>query len=282
MEWVFLLVLGAVWGGSFFFLRIASPELGPFVVTALRLYLAGFCFFIYVVLIQGLSLRNLPWKKLFLLGLLNTALPFTLIATGEVYLTASLGSILNATTPIFTMVLATFFLKERLTLVRVMALIMGFLGVVIIMGWHPLTLTPSRAMAILCCLLGALFYGIGGIYASKTVKGFPPTVVAFGQILTSAIILTPFALFSWPHEWPNASVIGSLLGLGVLSTALAYFCYFHLMKRVGPTKTLTVTYLIPIFGILWGTLFLKESVAMTSFLGLALVLSGVLVLNLLK
>lgn len=282
LHMLFLLTLGAVWGGSFLFLRISAPEVGPFVVTATRIYLALPCLLVYALFIKRISLRNLPWKKLILLGLLNTAIPFTAIAAAEVYLTASLGAILNATTPIFMALLVTLFLKERQNMATIIALLIGFAGVVVIVGWQPMVWSWQLGLAILASLTGALFYGIGGLYAAHCVKGLPPLAMAIGQLTGAGLILTPFALYAMPHSLPSAETLGSLLGLGILSTGVAYLCYFNLIKLVGPSKTLTVTYLIPGFGILWGVLFLGEQVPFTSMLGLAMILLGVLILNLKK
>ncbi len=280
MHIILLIILGALWGGSFLFLRISSPELGPFVVTATRVYLAIICLLLYGKFVKHMSFKNLPWGKLFKLGLFSTAIPFTLISYGEMHITASLGAILNATTPIFTALLITLYFHERHGTATLIGLVLGFFGVIVIVGLHPMSITWETGTAIVACLAGSLFYGIGGLYAAHAIKDVPPITMATCQLIGAGIVLTPFAIYALPHtSMPEMKVIGSLLALGILCTGAAFLCYFNLIKMVGASKTLTVTFLIPVFGIIWGVIFLHEEIHATSLMGLALILSGVFLLN---
>lgn len=280
MHILLLIFLGALWGASFLFLRISSPELGPFIVTATRVDLAIIFLLIYGKLVKRMSFKNLPWRHLFQVGLYSTAIPFSLIAYGEMHLTASLGAILNATTPIFTALLITLYFKERHGVATLIGLALGFVGVIIIVGWHPMVITWKTGTAIAACLAGSLFYGIGGLYAAHTIKNVPAYTMATCQLISAGIVLTPLALMALPHTaMPGTKVIGSLVALGILCTGVAFLCYFTLIKMVGASKTLTVTFLIPVFGIIWGATFLHETVQVTSLIGLAMILSGVFLLN---
>jgi drug/metabolite transporter (DMT)-like permease len=216
-----------------------------------------------------------PWFKILLLAFLSCAAPFTLIAFTEIYLTTSMGSILNATTPIYAALLSLIILKEKSHYSQYIGFLLGIIGVIILVGFEPMAITSTTKWAVAAILLATFFYACGGIYAAKTFTGFPPVVLVFWQQLFSFIILFPFAIYEMPAHFPSKEIIFSVLSLGVLCTGLAFLLYFHLIKVVGASKTLTVAYIIPIFGMLWGHLFLGEKIGPTTILGAFTILLGV-------
>lgn len=272
---VMLLLLAAIWGASFLFIRIASLILGPVVLMDLRVLLAGAALLLYAITIRHLPALWSRWKAYALLGALNAALPFTLIATAELHLPATLAAILNATTPLFTAVIAAFWMKDRFTAKKAVGLILGVLGVGILMGWSPLALNGIVLLSVGASLLAACFYGIGGVYSKVAFQGTPPLALAIGQQLGAGLLLFPFAALRLPPAWPSISVMLAVLALALLSTSIGYLLYFQLMRSVGPTKTLSVTFLVPVFALLWGTLFLKEALGVGTFLGLAVILISI-------
>ena len=271
-----LLILAAVWGGSFLFMRVAGPVLGPFVTVELRVGIASVALFLYAVAIKHRPSILHKWKEFLVIGALNAAVPFVLITTAELYLTSSLASILNATTPAFTAVVAWIWIKEALGLKKITGLVIGVIGVVVLVGWSPIPLNGKILLSVAFSLTAALLYGIAGIYVSKVLKGIKPIDLAIGQQIAATLLLLPFALSDFPRKVPSLAVIVSILGLAVLSTAFAYLLYFRLLNNIGPVKTLSVTFLVPIFGTLWGYLFLHESVYVTTYVGMAVIFVGIM------
>ena len=272
---LYLLLLGAAWGGSFLFLRIAAPVLGPFVVTDVRVILGALLLASYAMMSGKKLWPQCSWRQLVILGAINCAIPFTLIAFTEVYLSASLGSILNATTPLYGALLALVFLKERYHWTQYLGFILGITGVIVLVGWSPMQLSIQVVLAIAAILVATLFYAIGGFYAARTFPGIRPLSLAFCQQFFAGLLLLPFAIYMQPAHFPSAEVVWAMLGLGLLSTGVAWLLYFNLIKNVGASKTLTVTYLIPVFGMLWGCLFLDERITWGAIIGLGIVLLGI-------
>lgn len=270
-----LLILGAVWGGSYLFLRIAAPVLGPFVVTDTRVILGAILLGCYALISRKKVWGYTSIGKLITLAAINCAIPFTLIAFTEMYLTASLGSILNATAPLFSVLISVVVLKERYHWVQYGGFLMGIFGIIVLVGWSPLQLSTSTVLAIVAILVATFFYGLGSIYAARTFPGIPPISLAFCQLVFASLLLLPFALYTAPAHLPSAKILWTLAGLGIFSTGIAYLVFFHLIKNVGANKTLIVTYLIPVFGILWGYLFLGEHIGPSLLVGLAIILSGI-------
>lgn len=269
------ILLGALWGGSFLFLRITAPVLGPFVVTDCRVLLGTLMLGSYVFLLRKNIFGQHPWFKIILLAFLSCAAPFTLIAFTEIYITTSMGSILNATTPIFAALLSVFVLKEKSHYSQYIGFLLGIIGVVILVGFEPITVTANTKWAIAAILLATFFYACGGIYAAKTFTGFPPVVLVFWQQLFSFILLFPFAVYEMPSHLPGNEVIFSVVCLGLFCTGVAFLLYFHLIRTVGAGKTLSVAYIIPIFGMLWGHLFLNEKIGYSTLLGAFTILLGI-------
>lgn len=276
-----LVLLAAMWGASFLFIRVASPALGPLPLAAARVLLAGGALALYAMAARRLRLRSLRvrWKSYVLLGAINAAIPFTLIAAAELSLTASLAAILNATTPLFAALIAATWLGERLTARRVLGLVLGLVGVAILVGWSPLRIDGAVLLAIMASLGGAVSYAGGGIYASRAFKGAPPLTLAIGQQLGAGAVLLLPAATRIPTIWPSTGVVLAFLALALLSTSVAYLVYFRLIASVGATNTLTVTILVPVFGLLWGALFLGEPVGIATVAGLVVVLASVVLVT---
>lgn len=270
-----LVILSAIWGASYLFLRVAAPVLGVFVLIALRVLIAGGVLSVYALLLgRRLQMRG-RWRALLLLGAVNAALPFTLIAAATVYLNASIASILNATTPLFTALVAALWMKEALGYKKLLGLVLGLLGVVVLMGWSPLGLNSGVVAGVFLSLAGSLCYGIGGVYAKVALRDLPTLDLAIGQQLAAGLWLLPLAAATAEVKSVSITVVAAVLALAVVCTAVAYLIYFDLIARVGPTNTLSVTFLVPVFGTLWGVLLLHEPLRVSLLLGLIIILTGV-------
>ena len=246
----------------------------------LRVLTAGIALLIYSKLIKrDLKIKEL-WKKYLIIGALNAAIPFTLISTATIYLDASVAAILNSTTPLFTAALAWIWLKEEMNIRKIAGMIIGLSGVVVLVGWDLTALSSRGIYPALLSILAAAFYGMSGIYAKRAFKGVDSLSLATGQQLGAAILLIPFALTNIPSGPIPNMVIIAVLSVALLGTAIAYLLYFYLIANVGPTKTLSVTFLVPIFGMIWGAVFLQETITLNMIMGLLVILTGVsLILN---
>ncbi|MFD0695783.1 DMT family transporter [Paenibacillus sp. GCM10027628] len=273
---VMLFTLAALWGASYFFIRIGSPALGPAVLMELRVILAGMML-ILIAQITGHRIHILhKWRQYLLLGLLNAAFPFTLIATAETHLSASLAAILIATSPLFTTIVALLWNKEPLSLRKLTGVVMGIIGVTVLTGWNSNGDEQHNLLSILFLLIAALFYAISGVFSSKYFKGEKPMDLAIGQQAGASIVLLPLAAFAFSPVIPSSAVILSVLGLSFLCTAGGYLLFFALIQSVGALKALTVNFLIPLFGLMWGALFLREQVSLHLVIGLLIILISVM------
>lgn len=279
IEMVVLVILAAIWGSSFLFLRIASPVFGPFMTVFLRVFVAGVALFLYSRISGKATNMAVRWKKLLILGGINSALPFTLISTATLTLNASMASILNSTVPIFTAFVTWLWLKEPFTRQKAAGILLGITGVVILLGWNPQPLTTQVLLAAGCSFSAACCFALGGVYAKLNFQGVDSLTMASGQLLGASVWLMPFALFHIPSGPVPITAAGAVMGLALICAALAYLMYFYLIARTGPTKTLSVTYLIPFFGVLWGTLFLGETITGSTLLGLVVILAGITLIN---
>ncbi|MBA3474524.1 MAG: DMT family transporter [Rubrobacter sp.] len=270
-----LTLLGALWGGSFLFISVAVPALGPALLVELRVLLAAVALALCAVAVGRLPALRSQWKEFLILGGLNAAAPFMLIAISQLNLTASLAAIMNSTTPLFAAVVAAAWIGEELTTRKIFGLLLGVVGVVVLVGLDPVPLNGVVLLSVGASLLAALCYALGGVYAKRTFPGVPPLAMGICQQAAAAAILLPLAAANLPGEPPSFAVVLSVLGLALLSTAVAYLIYFRLMASVGPTKTLTVTFLVPVFGVLFGVLLLGDPVGVGTFAGMGIILSSV-------
>ena len=274
-----LIILAAVWGSSYLFIRIAVPALGPFPLVAARVAIAA------VVLWLGMrALGQRPrlrpyWRQLLVLGAINAAIPFTLISAAELHITASLAAMLTATTPLWSAIFSAIWLGERLTARRVAGLLLGVAGVAILVGWSPIAMTRGTMLGILALLGATCAYGSVGIYTRRALAGVPPPTLALGQQIGAIPWLIVPALWSAPRVHATTAAVLALLALAVVCTAIAYLLFFRLLASVGPTKSTTVTYIMPVFGTAWGALFLREPLTWGMLAGLAFVLGSVVLVN---
>ena len=272
---VALVLLGVLWGGGFLFVRIAVPAFGPVALVDVRVLIAGVILLMWVIARGELPPFWRRWREYLVLGALNVALPFTLIAWAALTVSASLGSILMATVPLFTAPIAAIQLNERVSGRQAAGLIVGFIGVGILVGLRPLPLTPAFAAAVSALLGAAALYALGGVYTARRFTGASPVESTIGQQFGAFVLLLPFALATPPRAWPPLSAIVALLILAVFSSVLAYLLFFRLISSVGATKTATVSYLIPLFGTLWGVVVAQERVGLETLAGMGVILSGV-------
>ena len=270
-----LILLGALWGASFLFIRVAVPVLGPFVLMELRVGLAAVALALYAAALARTPELRARWKQFITIGTLNAAVPFSLIATAEIHLTASLAAILNSTTALFAPLVAAAWIGESLVPRQVVGVVSGILGVAVLVGWDPISLNGAVLLSVGAVLAASFSYALGGVYAKRTFAGVPSITLAIGQQAAAAALLLPLAVATLPGELPSEAVALSVLGLALLCTAAAYLLYFYLIRSVGPTKTLTVTFLIPVFGLLFGVLLLGEPVGIGTLIGLGVILTSV-------
>ncbi len=273
-----LILLAALWGGSFLFMRIAAPQLGPVWLIELRVLIAGLVLLPLVLRREQLALLREHRWPLLQVGFLNAALPFTLLAFATLELTAGLTSILNATVPIFAALFAFLAFAERLRGLQIAGILLGFVGVVVLVGM-PQPGGPVSLVSVAAGLSAALSYVFGANLAKRRLTHLPATVSVTGSQLGAAVALAPLLPLTVPDGLPDMMVVASVIGLAVFSTALAFVVYFQLIRDAGPTRTLTVTYLIPVFAIAWGHLLLDEALTQGVLLGGGLILLGVAFAN---
>ncbi|MBH9575559.1 DMT family transporter [Inhella proteolytica] len=269
-----LLLLAAIWGASFLFMRLAGPEFGALSLAFVRV--AGAALFLLPLLAwrQGLGVWRGHARALLAVGFLNSALPFALYAFAALHLPAGLSSILNATTPMWGALVAWVWLAQAPGAWRSLGLLIGFAGVVWLAAERTGLNLDASLGAVLACLLATLNYALGAVATKRWLPGVPPLAVAAGSQLAAALWLLPFGLWAWPAQGPSLAAWGHLAALALLCTGVAYILYFRLMARVGPTQAITVTFLIPVFAVLWGALFLAEALTLGMLGGGLLVLAG--------
>ena len=269
-----LLVLAALWGASFIFMRIAAPELGPFVLGFLRAVIAALFLLAFLLVRAGTTELKTHWKKLAMVGILNSAIPFFLLAFATLSLSGGFASIINATAPLWAAVIAWIWLSEKLDGGRTAGLIIGFAGVVVLV-WNKQGINlPGALLAILAAISAAFFYGLGANFTKKYMQGINTLVVAAGSMVGAAIVLLPGAMLYWPGDPVSIKAWVAISIMGIASTGIAYVLYFRLIVNVGPAKAITVTYLIPAFAVIWGAMFIDEKLTMNMVIGCAIILIG--------
>ena len=276
-EWLMLFALSILWGGSFFFVGVAVQELPVLTIVVARVGIGAVALWM-VLWVMGQRIPR-QWPAFFGMGLLNNAIPFVLFVSGQQHIGSGLAAILNATTPLFT-VLAAHLLTadERMTRAKMAGVAFGLIGVAVMLGPDLLGSLGTNLLAQLSCLAAALSYALAGIFGRRFRRlGVPPVATAAGQLLASTAILLPLMLL-WDQPWtlpmPAPETWGALIGIGLLSTALAYVLYFRILATAGATNLLLVTFLIPVTAILLGILFLGERIAGVEILGMLLIGAG--------
>ncbi len=282
-----LVLLAAFWGGSFLFLRIAAPVLGPVWLIEVRVLFAGLILLLFAARQGLLTTIRRNFVPLLIVGAINSGIPFLLFAFASLSLPAGFSSILNATTPLFGTIVAAIWLKEKLTASRMIGFVLGFAGVVILVGWKTFAVTQSFVNAVVAAMIAAFLYALAATYTRKYLCGVPPlamrkpppSAIATGSLLSAAILIAPLIPFFIPTRTPTITVILSVIALSLFSTAFSYILYFRLINNIGSTKTLTVTYLSPGFAMLWSQLILKEPITQSMIVGCSFILLGTATAN---
>lgn len=281
-HWFVFIFLGAVWSASFLWIKIAIQELGPFTVVAYRL-LFGLIFAGGIVFLRKLKWpRNFKeWMPFFILGLTNMALPFFLIAWSELHIDSAVASILNATVPLFTLLIAHFFLQDdRMTVQKVIGLLVGFGGVMVLLS-KDIGASQNSVLGQLAVILASLMYGFSGVYARRNTRHVQGIVRGTSPLVSATVIIwiaafaaeSPIQIPVLPLTWV------ALLWLGVLGSGLAFIMVFYLIHEIGPTRTSMVTYLFPVGGVILGVIFLNETLSWQLLSGTLLIAAGLAVVN---
>ena len=267
-------LLAALWGASFLFMRIAAPAFGPIAIADLRTAIAALVLLSLLAWRGGVAELAPNALRLLVLGAFNSAIPFTLFAYAALSITAGLASVLNATVPLFAALVAWVWLRDKLTWLQWVGLAVGFSGVLWLSADNASFKPGGGGWAIAAGLVASLSYGISGNLAKRYFAHLRPLAVATGSQIAAAALLLPFTFFYFPTVMPGALDWFALIALGVFCTGIAYALYFRLIARIGPAKTMAVTFLIPAFAILWGVMFLAESVTWVMIGGCAVILVG--------
>ena len=275
-DWATLLVLSWLWGSSFLFFKVLGHSLPPFTIVLGRLGLAA-CVLNLVLAARGQGLRrHMPWRDFAVLGVLNSVVPFALFAWGETFITSGMAAMLNATTPLWAVLLAHAVRTERLTWARAAGVALGLAGVAVLVGPAAALGVRAGLPGMIACLFAAALYAVSGQYVRR-LHAVPPLQVAAGQLTAGAVIVLPLAaVFErfWLLPAPDAKVWGALGGLAVLGTAFAYMLFYRLVARAGATRAMLVTFLLPVTGLLLGWAVLGESVPGRAWPGMALIGAG--------
>jgi drug/metabolite transporter (DMT)-like permease len=273
-----LLLLAALWGASFLFMRLGAAEFGPLTLSALRVGLATLVLLPLLFWRGQAAVLRAHWRAIAFVGVVNSALPFVLFSIAALAINAGLSSIFNATAPLWGALIAWFWLGDRLTRARVAGLALGFAGV-LWLAWDTASFKPgehgvSAAVAIAACLGATLCYGFAANYTKRQLSGVASLAVATGSQLAATLALALPALWWWPATVPSTTAWASVAGLALLCTAVAYLLYFRLIDRLGAARAITVTFLLPVFGSAWGAIFLGERLTPAMLLGCAVILLG--------
>ena len=281
-EWGLIIILSILWGGSFFFVGVAVKEMPPLTIVLCRVTLASIILLVTVYL-KGDKMPSSPglWGAFIIMGALNNLIPFSLIVWGQTHIESGLASILNATTPIFSVVLAHFLAREeRLTTNRITGVTIGWIGVAMLIGIESLRGFGIEVMGQLAVVGATFSYACAAIYGRRF-KGINPLIVATGMLCGSTIMMTPLALVI-EQPWnlsPGITTLMALFGLAAVSTSLAYIIYFQVLATAGPTNLLLVTFLIPVSAILLGVVVLAERLAWNAFAGMGLIFIGLIAID---
>jgi len=285
VEWVLLLILSVLWGGSFLFIKLGLRELPPLTFVFGRVFLAALALAVYLA-IRGVGIPRdgRTWRAFFGMGLLNNLIPFTLLFWGETRIGGGLASILNATTPIFSIILAhVLTADEKITPQKLGGILLGFVGVFVLIGGGIIEHAGASLTAMLACLGAALSYGLAGVFGRRFRRmGVAPALGAFGQTAASSCMMLPIAL-AFDHPWalpmPGLLTWGALLGLALICTAFGYILFFRILAAGGAVNSSLVTLLVPVSGVLLNGLLLGEALVPAQFAGMALIACGLLVID---
>ena len=275
-NWILLILLGAVWGSAFMFIKISADDFGPILLVNLRLLLAGALFLPFLLQKKYLAYFKSHFSGILILGIFSNAFPFTMFSYASLGATSNMLGILNGTTAFMTMVVAYFWLKESITPKQIFGIILGFLGILVLVN-------PANGSATLgasgFALVGALSYSFSGVYIQKYQLNANKFVLIGWAMLFGGLLLTPLSFFNLPAQIPDNNAIAALMWLGIVSTGIAYLGYIRLIEQIGAVRTSTVTYLLPVFSIIWGSIFLQEKITWIIFGGFIFVMIGMYFAN---
>lgn len=269
-----LLLLAAVWGGSFLFMRVAVPEFGPIALIELRVGLAAL-FLLPAAIWRGrLPLIARHWRAILVVGAFNAALPFLLFAYAAQSLGAGFLSVANAVTPVWGAVIGWLWLKDRLPRMRALGLLISVGGIVVLV-WDKLDFSDGGSgLPVLAAISASVFYGLAANWTKRYLTGVDALVNATGSMLAASLLLLPLAILAWPEQPVSLRAWLAIAVLAVVCTGMAYIIFFRLIANVGPTGAVSVTFLVPIFGLLWGVWFLGEALTPSILAGAAIILAG--------
>ena len=274
-----LVSLSMLWGGSFLFMRMGAAEFGPVVLSALRLIGASLLLLPLLLWRGQWQVMRQHWRPIFLVGVTNSALPFVCFAYAALSISAGLMAIFNAATPLFAAVIAWWWLKDRHTPSRIAGLVIGFIGVAWL-AWRGTgeglaSFKPGGSgWAVLACLVASLLYGFSANFTKRRLSGVPPLAVAAGSQLGASLFLCVPAMLLWPSQPPSSTAWLMAAALAFACTGLAYLMFFRLIANVGPSNAVTVTFLVPLFAVLWGRVFLGELLTPAMGIGCLVILLG--------
>ena len=274
--WILLTFLGALWGSAFMFIKVATPEFGPIALVNTRLLIASLIFLPILLQKKYIHLLKPIWKQVLVLSIMNNAIPFTLFSYASFGADSNILAILNATTAFNTMIIAYLWIGESVSLKQLFGLILGFIGIFILVNPQN---SDTTLIASLSALLAAFFYSYSTVYIQRQSVNANKMVLIGWSIVFSAVFMIPVSIFNLPETMPSASAIGSAFWLGAVSTGIGFLGYVRLIDKIGAVKTSTVAYFLPVFGIIWGSIFLDEKITSTIILGCLIVLIGIYLSN---
>ena len=275
-DWFLLTTLAAIWGSAFMFIKISAVDFGPILLVTLRLLIAGLFFMPLLLKQKYRSLFKSHLPGIFIIAIFSNAMPFTLFAYASLGATSNMLGILNGTTAFLTTLIAYFWLHESISTKQVTGLVLGFIGVLILV--NPAN-GSSTFIASMCALVGSLCYAFNGNYLQKYHSNSNKKVLIGWSMLFGGLLMMPLAAFNLPNAIPDINSFLALLWLAVVSTGIGYLAYVRLIDRIGAVKTSTLTYLLPVFSILWGAIFLQELITLIIFGGFIFVMMGMYFAN---
>lgn len=270
--WVLLIFLGALWGSAFMFIKVATPEYGPVALVNARLIIASLIFLPILLRKKYLPLLAPIWKHVLVLSLINNMIPFTLFSFASLGSSSNILAILNATTAFNTMVIAYFWINESVTFKQIVGLILGFIGVIILVNPQN---SEATLISSISCLVAAAFYSLSTVFIQKNSAKTNKLVLIGWSIVFSAVLMMPISYIYLPESIPSFEANISAVWLGAVSTGLGFLGYVRLIDKIGAVKTSIVAYFLPVFGILWGYIFLDEKISISVVIGCLVVLMGI-------
>jgi len=270
--WVLLVFLGALWGSAFMFIKVATPEYGPVALVNARLIIASLIFLPILLRKKYLPLLAPIWKHVLVLSVINNMIPFTLFSFASLGSSSNILAILNATTAFNTMVIAYFWINESVTFKQIVGLILGFIGVIILVNPQN---SEATLISSISCLVAAAFYSLSTVFIQKNSAKTNKLVLIGWSIVFSAVLMMPISYIYLPESIPSFEANISAVWLGAVSTGLGFLGYVRLIDKIGAVKTSIVAYFLPVFGILWGYIFLDEKISISVVIGCLVVLMGI-------